>query len=86
MIPGKMSITFDAWTSKAYDPYLAITVHYIDSLADQPDEWQLKSKVLAFQELPGRHNGENLATTLNKVINRYDIQDKVSYSVLIFCF
>ena len=81
-----MSITFDAWTSKAYDPYLTITVHYIDSLADQPDEWQLKSKVLAFQELPGRHNGENLATTLNEIINRYDIQDKVSYSVLIFCF
>jgi hypothetical protein len=48
-----MSITFDAWTSKAYDPYLAITVHYIDSLADQPDKWQLKSKILAFQELPG---------------------------------
>ncbi|KAH7903788.1 hypothetical protein BJ138DRAFT_990081, partial [Hygrophoropsis aurantiaca] len=24
-IPGQISITFDAWTSKAYDPYLAIT-------------------------------------------------------------
>ena len=81
-----MSITFDAWTSKAYDPYLAITVHYIDSPADQPDEWQLKSKVLAFQELPGRHNGENLATTLTKVLDRYDIQDKVSDSALVLCF
>ena len=81
-----MSITFDAWTSKAYDPYLAVTVHYIDSLVDQPDEWELKSKVLAFQELPRQHNGENLATTLAEVLNCYDIQDKVSYSLLILCF
>jgi len=78
-----MSITL---TSKAYDPYLAITVHYIDSLADQPDEWHLKSKVLAFQELPGRHNGQNLATTLTEVLDRYNIQDKVSYSVLVLSF
>ena len=82
MIPGKMSITFDAWTSKAYDPYLAITIHYINSPADQPDKWQLKSKVLTFQELPEQHNRENLATTLTEVLNHYDIPDKVSYSVL----
>jgi len=62
-----------------------ITVHYIDSPADQPDEWQLKSKVFAFQELPGRHNGEKLATTLIEVLDRYDIQGKVSYSVLVLC-
>jgi hypothetical protein len=78
-----MSITFDAWTSKVYDPYLAITAHYIDSPADQRDEWKLKSKVLAFQELPGQHNSENLATTLAEVLNRYDIQDKVSHFALI---
>ncbi|KIK75907.1 hypothetical protein PAXRUDRAFT_100972, partial [Paxillus rubicundulus Ve08.2h10] len=24
-IPGQILITFDAWTSSAYDPYLAIT-------------------------------------------------------------
>lgn len=81
-----MSITFDAWTSKAYDPYLAITVHYIDSPADQHDEWQLKSKILAFQELPGRHNGENLAATLAEALNRYDIQDKVSHPLLVLYF
>ncbi|KIJ31312.1 hypothetical protein M422DRAFT_99788, partial [Sphaerobolus stellatus SS14] len=27
-VPGKISFTFDAWTSEAYDPYLAITAHY----------------------------------------------------------
>ena len=48
-----MSITLDAWTSKAYDPYLAVTGHYVDSPVDHPDEWELKSKVLTFKELPG---------------------------------
>ncbi|KAF8833161.1 hypothetical protein BDN67DRAFT_868435, partial [Paxillus ammoniavirescens] len=24
-VPGQISITFDAWTSSAYDPYLTIT-------------------------------------------------------------
>ncbi|KAF8817328.1 hypothetical protein BYT27DRAFT_7037487, partial [Phlegmacium glaucopus] len=24
-IPSQISITFDAWTSKSYDPYLAVT-------------------------------------------------------------
>ena len=64
----------------------SIPCHYIDSPVDKPDKWQLKSKVLAFQELPGWHNGENLATTLSKVLDHYDIQDKVSYAVLILCF
>jgi hypothetical protein len=40
---------FDVWMSKAYDPYLAITAHYIDTLSDQPLEWELKSKLIGFE-------------------------------------
>ncbi|PPQ85072.1 hypothetical protein CVT26_005196 [Gymnopilus dilepis] len=78
-IPGKISITFDAWTSKAYDPFLAITAHYIDSPKDQPREWQLKSKVLAFEALKGRHTGANMATTISEVLDQYEINDKLGW-------
>ncbi|KIJ48119.1 hypothetical protein M422DRAFT_98233, partial [Sphaerobolus stellatus SS14] len=30
-VPGKISFTFDTWTSHAYDSYLAVTAHYIYS-------------------------------------------------------
>ncbi|KIJ26622.1 hypothetical protein M422DRAFT_782492 [Sphaerobolus stellatus SS14] len=33
-VPGLISFTFDAWTSRAYDPYLAVTAHYIYSPPD----------------------------------------------------
>ncbi|KAF4609402.1 hypothetical protein D9613_012987 [Agrocybe pediades] len=57
-IPGCVSITFDAWTSKSYDPFLAITAHYVDSPKDAPQDWELASlKVLAFEQLNGRHTG-----------------------------
>jgi hypothetical protein len=38
---GQISITFDAWTSDASDPYLAVTSHYIHLEADQPNKWEL---------------------------------------------
>jgi len=75
---------FDAWTSKSYDLYLTITAHYIDSPPDQPYEWQLKSKVLGFEELRGRHSGENMATMISEVLDGYDIKDKVRNCVLYF--
>ena len=79
-ILGKMPITFDAWTSKSYDSYLAITAHYIDSAKGDTYEWQLKSKVLGFEELHGRHTGKNMATTISNILDTYDIKDNVDYT------
>jgi hypothetical protein len=63
--------------SNSYDPYLGITAHYIDSPKDQPYEWQLKSKILGFEELQGRHSGENMASTISEVLDTYEIKEKV---------
>lgn len=78
-VPSRVSITFDAWTSKAYDPYLAITAHYIDAPSDQPLEWELKSKLLGFEELQGSHTGANVAVKIIEVLDQYDIRDKASF-------
>ena len=60
---------FDAWTSKVYDPYLAITAHYIDTPSDQPLEWELKSKLLGFKKLQGSHTSANVATKIIEVLD-----------------
>ena len=33
-VKGKVSFTFDTWTSDAQDPYLSVTGHYITAPAD----------------------------------------------------
>ncbi|KAF5313763.1 hypothetical protein D9619_013714 [Psilocybe cf. subviscida] len=79
LCPSKISITLDAWSSDSYDPYLAITAHYIDAPLDQPCEWTLKKQVIGFEELKGRHNGENMAALTNDVLEQYKIRDKLGW-------
>ena len=78
VLPCKISFTFDAWTSEPGDPYLSITGHYIDAPADRPNDWELKSEQLAFQEIEGRHTGKNIAQILSRTVDRYGIHGKVS--------
>ncbi|GLB42145.1 putative hAT family C-terminal dimerisation region [Lyophyllum shimeji] len=78
-ITSEFSVTFDAWTSKSYDPYLAVTVHYIDAPNDKPNEWELKSEILGFTEIRGNHGGANTAATMMKVIDTYGIREKLGW-------
>lgn len=84
-IQSQISITMDSWTSAAYDPYLAITAHYIDSPPDQPNEWSLKSDLLGFAEIEGNHGGANQASIILSVIDRYDVRDKVRWHASTKC-
>jgi hypothetical protein len=76
-VPGKISITFDAYTSRASDPYLAITTHFIDAPPDNPSSWRLSSDVVAFENVPGAHTGVNLASVIASVVDRFDFRSKV---------
>lgn len=77
-LPGQISITFDAWTSDASDPYLAVTAHYIHSEVDQPNDWELRSKVLGYTEMRGNHSGANTAAIILRIVDQYRIRHKVS--------
>jgi len=79
MVPSRILITFDAWTSKAYNPYLEITAHYINAPSHQPLDWELKSKLLGFEELLGSHTGANMDGKMVEVLDKYDIRNKVSF-------
>ena len=55
--------------------YLGVTVHYITK------DWELRSEVLSFAELEGRHSGENQAAHLYSVLKDYNVFDKVHFSI-----
>lgn len=77
-IPGKVSFTFDAWTSDPGDPFLSITGHYIDAPADQTGDWVLKSEQLAFNTIEGRHTGKNISQILVRTVDCYNLRGKAS--------
>ena len=53
-----MAITYDGWTSANTDSYNTVTGHFFTT------DWKLKSVVLETKMIEGRHNGENIASSL----------------------
>jgi hypothetical protein len=72
-----VSLTFDLWTSQNGDPFLSVTGHYITSPTDYPSEWELRTDQLAFAAIEGNHSGANMANIIVRIIDRYDLRDKV---------
>jgi len=88
-IKGKVSFTFDTWTSEAEDPYLSVTGHYITAPDGRPHEWVLKTVQLAFTHFEGNHSGANMANVLMRTIDRYNLRKKVYFMtslVILFDF
>lgn len=77
--PGRISFTFDGWTSSTMTAYLAVTVHWITT------NWILRSELLSFSELEGSHSGENQAELLYRLVKKTGIEDKVCRHGLCFC-
>ena len=50
-----VAFTTDCWTSQAEDPYITLTLHYIN------DNFQLKKFVINFENFVGRHTGYHIA-------------------------
>lgn len=84
-IPGKVSFTFDAWTSDPGDLFLSVTGHYIHSPPENPNDWKLKTEQLAFSPIEGRHSGANMANLLVRTVDRYSLRKKVSPSPCSTC-
>jgi hypothetical protein len=57
-LDSRVSFTFDAGTSCAYDPYLTVMAHWIDT------QWVMHKQVLAFREIIGDHSGANTGMLL----------------------
>ena len=77
-LSGKVSFTFDTWTSEAGNPYLSVTGHYISAPKASPQEWELKSGQLGFKHIEGNHSEANLGGIFVWIIDRYGLRQKVS--------
>ncbi|KAF5340518.1 hypothetical protein D9758_015834 [Tetrapyrgos nigripes] len=72
-VPGKVSTTFDLWTSDPCDPYMSITAHYIWAPEDHPNDWTLECEQLEFAPFFGHHSGANQAAVLTKAFEKFGI-------------
>lgn len=66
-IPGKISFTVDAWTSKNILPFMAIRAHWISS------DWVYQTVLLDFSYIDGSHKGVDFCNIFLKCLDRFDI-------------
>ncbi|KAI5116974.1 hypothetical protein M0805_002061 [Coniferiporia weirii] len=69
--PGRVSCTYNGWTSAGMKSFMGVTVHWISA------GWNLQSQLLSFTELKGSHTGENQAAHLHSIFARYGICQKL---------
>lgn len=69
--PGRISLTFDGWSSAIMVAYIGVTAHYIT------DDWELRAELLSFRDLPGSHTGENMAEVLYDILQVARIKDRL---------
>ena len=67
LLDSRVSFTFDAGTSRAFDPYLTVTGHWINA------SWNLHEQVLAFREIIGDHSGENTGALLVEILGEHGL-------------
>ncbi|XP_013860010.1 zinc finger BED domain-containing protein 1, partial [Austrofundulus limnaeus] len=60
--------TTDMWSSRATEPYISFTVHYIA-------DWSLKSSCLQTSFFPEDHTGENIASGLKQFLQEWKLDE-----------
>lgn len=83
---GKISSTADVWSDPNLVPYMAVTSHWIDVktilTAEGPHRiLKLRSELVAFHHLEGRHTGVHLADAFVNVLHRLNIISKVELTL-----
>lgn len=62
--------TTDLWSSRTTEPYLSLTVHYINS------DWELCNSNLETSYFPEDHTGENIATGLREFLQSWHLNEE----------
>lgn len=70
-ICGKVSLTTDAWSSRIFRSYMAITTHWIDV------DWNLKSTLLNFVRFPAPHDGISVKNILVDELECWGLSQKL---------
>ena len=75
-IDWKITASWDGWSTKRRRPYSAFAVHYIDYAPNKPNNWFIKSHLLAFEPTVGRHTGNAIGCDIVNILERFGIVDK----------
>src|SRR5258708_1846616 len=88
---GQVSFTMDVWSDQNLQSYLAMTVHWI-ARVEQADGLKLRTVLITFHCLTGRHDGKSLAKIVLHLLDRAGITSKVrsvtvlSFTIISNCF
>ena len=58
-----VAFTADYWTSRAADPYIGMTLHYINT------NFEMNKFMITFRSVEGRHTAANIAGHIDKVVS-----------------
>ncbi|CAI5999035.1 unnamed protein product [Closterium sp. NIES-65] len=67
-LAGRMSLTFDIWTSENNVAFMGVTANYVTS------DFQLKQAVIDFTELKGSHTRDLIADELEEVLREWGLE------------
>ena len=77
-IDWKITASWDGWLTKCRCPYSAFAVHYINYAPNKPNDWFIKSHLLAFEPTIGCHTRNAIGHNIVNILERFGITDKVS--------
>ena len=80
---GVLSFTADIWSDRCHQSFLCIMVHWIGY--DKPNDQglALKSSILAFHPLHGKHSGVRIAEVVYHLLGRAGLMGAVCVHILI---
>ena len=73
---GRISFMMDMWSDQNLRPYLAMTAHWVAEV-EGTTALHLKSALIAFHRLHGRHDGKSLAKVVMQLLDRAGVTVKV---------
>jgi hAT family C-terminal dimerisation region len=73
---SNIHLSFDLWTSNNHYAFNAIVAHFVTS------DYKVASVLLAFRNILGPHSGENIAASVQQVVQEYEIQPRLGCFIL----
>lgn len=78
---GRISFTSDCWSDPNLTSYMAITAHYM--VHDENGRLALRSSLLAFRIIDGKHDGKNLGRIMFEILKEADLLGQVRVFIVL---
>jgi hypothetical protein len=77
----------DMWSDPNLTPYMAVTAHWIEPTTENTPsgpqtKLNMRTDLVGFHRVPGRHTGHHLAHAFIKVLDRLNVTHKVCVVVI----